>query len=518
MRRTFTTLLALVLMTGILFSCIGCTLGDDNSTRTITIRSDNLAKTYQFVPVVFDDAPTATSEGSTVPGLMLASASTGSGDGTGDSTGKKQTYEIVDSFQKGGKHYYALKIGVMKNVVVDDMPRIIRYTGDVNVHSSYTTSKVTSTAIEKQTSWLNERLEYDNRQAGYSWNVEVGSTWGVEVAGIGASGGFNIGAGGSEQYYSNTTTTTNSQGETVKQEVIVTESQTVEIQFDKSCPVGDYRLSHVVDADVFAIVEKDPITGAISFDVKTLPLKGLIELYEYSENGFQDIKPDKITLDLSRVGDLPVPQRVETEKKPDDGKQDPPDDVGGNENAWSPIDVKVEKKLCRLDSGYDIATTGNENDGKTDHSLYELGHITVYGCMRQENSFSVKDPGSFKIAYIFDEDPQKLPNPYKNELKVSDDEATSVRNTDIQGKRIGCGAYQVKIIRQNGMTDEGTLVKCNFMKNKSKGSVEYMLANVLNPETIARIEITVVYELYYYHSPFDRHWTNWRSDYVFDFT
>ena len=206
-------------------------------------------------------------------------------------------YDLLYACRDNDNYYYGFDLGTVKNVLVDDNPYTIRYMGPANIKRTYTTSKVTSTSIENQSSWLEQRLEYDNKLAGESGSAEVGGLFGL----------FSAKASGSRQYYSNTTTTTNSSGETVKQEVTVTESQSIEITFDSTCPYGDYRISHVMNYDVFVIATKAIKTGEITLNLMTLPRKGIIELYEYSDNGFSDIKLPELDFDSSIINGLPVP-------------------------------------------------------------------------------------------------------------------------------------------------------------------------------------------------------------------
>ncbi|MDE6586359.1 MAG: hypothetical protein K2K80_06750 [Clostridia bacterium] len=205
-------------------------------------------------------------------------------------------YDLLYSCRDNDNYYYGFDLGTVRNVIVDDNSYSIRYMGPANIKRTYVTSKVSSTSIENQSSWLEQRLEYDDKIAGWSAEAEVGV---FEL--------FSAKASVSNQYYSNTTTTTNSSGETVKQEVTVTESQSIEITFDSTCPYGEYRISHVMDYDVFVIATKAIKTGEITLKLMTLPRKGIIELYEYSDNGFTDIKLPELDFDSSIINDLPVP-------------------------------------------------------------------------------------------------------------------------------------------------------------------------------------------------------------------
>ncbi len=253
-------------------------------------------------------------------------------------------YDLVYSYRDDDNYYYGFDLGTFKNVIVDDNPYSMRYMGPANIKRTYVTSKVSSTSIENQSSWLEQRLEYDDKIAGVSFGVEIG------VKDI-----FSAKLSTNFQYYSNTTTTTNSIGETVKQEVTVTESQSIEITFDSTCPYGEYRISHVMDYDVFAIATKSIENGKITINLMTLPRKGIIELYEYSNNGFSDIKLTELDFDISIVNDLPVPvDYIKSKDEIPDVVQPLPDSgdttkyAGGNGTVSEPYRISNREHFINM--------------------------------------------------------------------------------------------------------------------------------------------------------------------------
>ena len=68
----------------------------------------------------------------------------------------------IDSFEYDGKYYYYIYAGKIKDYVVNEDSRIIKYSSGMSVERKFLSSKVTTTSIEKSISCLRNRLEYDN--------------------------------------------------------------------------------------------------------------------------------------------------------------------------------------------------------------------------------------------------------------------------------------------------------------------------------------------------------------------
>ena len=384
-------------------------------------------------------------------------------------------YDLLYSYRDDDNYYYGFNLGTVKNVIVDDTPYSIRYMGPANIKRTYTTSRVSSTSIENQSSWLKQRLEYDNKLAGESAGLEIGI---LDI--------FSVKASASVQYYSNTTTTTNSSGETVKQEVTETESQSIEITFDSTCPYGDYRISHVMDYDVFAIVTK-AIKGEITINIMALPRKGIIELYEYSVDGFADVKLPELEFDSSIIDSLPIP--TDYIKSGDDG----------GDTSWSMLSWTMERVCCKLDNNYDERTKGNDDSL---HSNFELGHLEIYGCSAtKDNKLKLMDKNAFHLYYRVDQIVDKIK--YSGNalsqitLKVSSDTAKQVMGTNIKNKQIGMGAYYVRVTYHDNSMSEWNSVDIFNGINKGSYLDIVPVSEINHSKEITRIEITVAYELVY---------------------
>ena len=183
-----------------------------------------------------------------------------------------------------------------------------------------------------------------------------------------------------------------------------------------------------------------------------------------------------------------------------------------------PLNIPVNRHNCQMDKAYNPSTNGIEKDGTNDHSKFEMGHLVLYGCAQKNGIYQVRDLDIFKLEYIFDADPSDLPSEKGGDLRISDDDAKYVNGTDLQGQStVGKGAYCIRIKYKNG-SSASPIIKTNFMANKTVGSVVDILGNSgIDFSQVEEIQLTIVYELYYWANAFDHH-TNWRSDYTFKFS
>ncbi len=252
-------------------------------------------------------------------------------------------YDLVYSaIDDDNNCYYFFDLGTIKNVPVDDGEiKSFRLSAHMNTEYTFETTKVTSTSIEKQSSWIRERLVYDDKLAGESGSAEFG-------LGIPEVFELKLAATGSKQYYSNTNTTTNSDGTVETVEETVTESQTIKVTFDAESPLGDYRISNVMDYTVFVVVIEDA-NGDLTHYYMPMAQSGIYIRYEYSEDGFtKALDIEDLSFDCSIVKSLTKPTEhidFEQMKGPDDivNKSEyfiTLDVAGGNNLSQNTISVK----------------------------------------------------------------------------------------------------------------------------------------------------------------------------------
>lgn len=213
-------------------------------------------------------------------------------------------YHIISSMKDEENCYYLLKIGTVKNVLVDKMVQTFEHknsaTGGKSTYT-YTVSKVTSNSIEQQTQTIKSRLKYDDNLAGWEGGLEVGGA------------AFTVKVSAGAQYYQNTTTTTSSSSTTSSSETVVTESETLSITLDDSCQPGIYRYCHVMDYDVLVYVTRNiSEPGDYHWTWTTLPKNTIKRIYEYVPSGeeFEDYPTDlfsEVSFNPAIISNLPTP-------------------------------------------------------------------------------------------------------------------------------------------------------------------------------------------------------------------
>lgn len=75
-----------------------------------------------------------------------------------ESVTESDPYEIIYSFSDDTSYYYCLRVGTIKNVIVNENPCIIRYTGKANVSRTYEMSHVTKKSVAQQQTNMRYRI------------------------------------------------------------------------------------------------------------------------------------------------------------------------------------------------------------------------------------------------------------------------------------------------------------------------------------------------------------------------
>lgn len=411
-----------------------------------------------------------------------------------------ENYKLYDSCKDDRYYYYFFFIGSVENVPLQDNYDTFKFTGN-EFETKLSTIKTEGKTVEHQVENIisTNRSWQNTISAEYSQGSSAGA--GVELDIFKFSAGLErqVKLGFQGCWGESKTTTASEMSKTVK-EYSETISREVTLKFDNTCKQGYYRYILMGVFDVYAVVVYD--TDSKQFNLATkASLYNQYYMLDYSEdshfddNSFDEIEVNESRIDLSKLGESKIPEKE-------------------IEEVAKSITVELNKHLCKLDSKYNPETNGKEKDGENDHSQFEMGHMVLYGCEQlPDGTYVVTDQNSFKLEYIFDVNTKKLPNTRNNELKVSDDEEKYVVNTDLQNKKIGYGAYCIRVKGKNGSTLCDPIVVTGFMKDKTVGSVENLLASrQIDPFSVGKLEITIVYELYFYANWFDHHHTNWRID------
>lgn len=213
------------------------------------------------------------------------------------------SYDLVYSgIDSNDNCYYTFDLGLVKNVPVDSSePLYFRLETIMDTNFTFETTTVTTTSIQKSSSWVENRLEYDHHIAGFNFSMSQSIT-----GHIGASISKSFGM----QFYQDNTSTTTSTGEIITSGEQITSSKTINVDFSNITELGDYRISNVMDFEVFVIVVKSP-DGTIKYDYLTLAKSGVYLLYEFSTSGFdKKISFDDLSFDCTIVNELPKPTQI----------------------------------------------------------------------------------------------------------------------------------------------------------------------------------------------------------------
>lgn len=399
---------------------------------------------------------------------------------------------MTDGYTDGEKNYYLYHIGYFEN-----FPLLFSTT---KRHTYPTTRYVYGQSVTEESAQLIESTILDRVtvENSYTTSVTVGveATLGIkDVESIGATLAVTDTYGSSTVAESSTVYHTASEW---RKKIV----STLEQEFDADDPEGYYRyVRYAKRCEIYVLVEYDPDNTAKPYRFDYIALAdpsstNAVEMIEYSMDG--NFESDRVADLTFNIGDVCRGSRY--------------DDLAYR----GPISLDVQRSQCADGSGYNkSASIGSGEAGDAvRHKDFELGHFVLYGCGVKDGTYEIVDPEEFKISYVVEQNPARLP--CVNELSVSNDGATQVLGVELAGRKVGLGVCEVRIYYKNGELAQRT-TKFDFFSEKTVGSTVNMMSAVnltADPDRIARIEITLAYELYFYNGWFDHHHTNWRSDYV----
>lgn len=413
----------------------------------------------------------------------------------------------VANYTDGEYNYYLFDLGYVKNVPISS-GTAISYFGTGVLEIEFSSASVTTSSVERAIeTTISETV---SEQSLGSANLSIG-------------GGFDtffwLETGYSRSWGTVTdkqNSTTNTYATTEEYAKTITDTISYKIG-ENGEQSGKYRITLFADCDMYLQLKtsRDNSKEISKEIVLSARPQGESLAKEYTEldTYFDDMDiQSKIDLPQVSLSSLPIP-------KLDESMDNVPEDL----IPVTPIEIDPNKYLCAKDKDYNMNTSGTDKSGVLED--IDIGHIVINGCIQKDNHYVIKDEERFEIQFVFDENPEDLP--WKNDLKVISDTAKKVVGTDIQGEKIGKGAYQVRIKYKDGSYESKTIVARDFMNNKDVNSCVSMLnatslPNLAKLENIASIEVTIVYEVEAYLGwnfanigSYDV--TNWRCEYVFDF-
>lgn len=189
--------------------------------------------------------------------------------------------------------------------------------------------------------------------------------------------------------------------------------------------------------------------------------------------------------------------------------------------------IAFDRQSCKQDNGYNPTSGGTEVDAQA-HSVFEIFELICRGGVQNsDGSYYVPSGEKVRLSVKVCEDILHLPtyhNPFGSmswtvHEMTNDDYKGEVYGTNIKGKQIGYGAYFIKVTYANGTYSESN--KVNFLNGVQKDGILDLEFETSQTQTIAKIEVVVVYEVYYDYwmawSGSHTGYANWRCSATLNF-
>lgn len=186
-------------------------------------------------------------------------------------------------------------------------------------------------------------------------------------------------------------------------------------------------------------------------------------------------------------------------------------------NKWT---LPLNAQSCARDNGYDISKPSNDSN-ELKHQKYIIGEYIISGFVDRGGKYTISNSDTkFSIQLKSNYDMSK---DIDTSISVSNDFESYVKGTDIN-TRIEQGAFWIEITFQNGR-EPIKWGNTNVLKGAKQGEIITLISlNDLYQKgvsdddltQIANINIVFVYEIKYGQFLADVY-SNWRSEYVFEF-
>lgn len=405
--------------------------------------------------------------------------------------------KLVDSYVDGDDAYYCINLGRLKNVSVDAAKKSITYEkSSVDVKRSYPKSQVTTRSVYDETARITKRLEYDMPRSYVGENTSV------------AFALFDEKIATSDVRYYDFPDKENTES------VVEVQETTMDLLFKSTCPTGKYRVSDVLDVDVYLYITKRISDGEYSVRVKTLAVRNITEGYvEYTDDEFADVTLSKVTFDGSEVSRLPSPVKLLDGTVLDRPANLIPETYYVDTTALS----------CKLGNKYNYTQKDPDcNDPHYSHD-FEFGKFIVedVAIKNYENGefylASEKSAVKFRLNY----DPSNLPlQDTMTSRKVnSEGKLSGFYNLpfDVGEREVGMGMMVVKITYKDGSPDKKICVTDVFNGKKSGDEIDI----ALDIDKPCSVEISFCYEFVMWAPGLlgivDDYWRDWRINQTFVF-
>ena len=401
-----------------------------------------------------------------------------------------EPYELVDCYVDGKDTYYCLNLGRLKNVSVDAVKKSISHEkSPADVKRTYTTSQVTVKSIKNELSRIIQRLEYDLPRSYVGENqVQAFSLFDERIA-----------AGG-VRYYSS-----------LDSDGVETDSESLTLLFTASCLSGKYRVSNVLDCDVYLYISKNAESGAYAIRVKVFAIQNITERFEYVEGDFTDVNLTDVVFDRAEISRLPSPVKLL------DGSVLPRPENLEAETYY----VDTQALSCKLHNKYNY--TQKDPDCNNPHYShdFEMGKFIVGGAAIKDynkGEFYIADE-SVGIKFRLNYDPANLPlqDTMTARSVNAEGKISGFYNLpfDVGEREVGKGMLVALVTYEDGSPEKKICIPDVFNGKKSGDEIEICL-DISKPCTV---DIAICYEFVMWAPGLlgivDDYWRDWRINQTF---
>ncbi|MDR3293665.1 MAG: hypothetical protein LBT20_06145 [Clostridiales bacterium] len=194
--------------------------------------------------------------------------------------------------------------------------------------------------------------------------------------------------------------------------------------------------------------------------------------------------------------------------------------------AGGPYNATMTRKNCQQDNGYNYDVQASSVDMKNRHYGFELGQLVLNNTVKNsDGTYTVATGKLPSLFFNLTQDINSLPLYIANSAtvnEISDDTwSGAVKDTNINGKKIGKGAYYVRITYTDSTQSEYNAT--NIFNNQARGSNITLLSgsNFNSAKTVKNITVVIVYEMASCaQGAFGIWWrdhTNWHLSYTYNF-
>lgn len=391
-------------------------------------------------------------------------------------------------------YVYYFYLGDIRNTPVYSSVAL-QYMFDEQV--TFTFSRLTEQAVQQQLERSETAITHSSYTGGFAVSAEVGKQ---DVAKIGFSTDHHWTGG-----WENTVTVSESNVSSYVNADTASLSTTISFSEQQHTKGHFYRVSFYETARAYGVVVYDVKAQTYSVEYRTLLNESSrTRVWEESEDGtFTYEKEGELVFDTDAAIAY-ASSHTPTEK------------VVTKEVTAEKIDLSLTRHNCNEGNNFDKRYEEENATWRSRHDNYELGQLSLYGCVKQENTYVVVEPSELALRYQVTQNLNRLPLVGNAEgTNLYDDNATTVLDTNINSK-VGYGAYWVRVTYADDSQVQWNAT--NVLADASVGTVVTLAdsSRLDVNKAVKKVEIVLVYELHCTgHGVMGIAWhehTNWRCE------